>query len=105
MSDAASELGRNHPSRQVDATARRTHPPSRTIAAGSAADRLGPARRREVPRGRYTLIISFGDPLMVDGERHLSFLAGLHDRPVFIAHAGARHGIEVRLGSVTAGAL
>ena len=64
-----------------------------------------PVRRREVPHGRYTLIISFGDPLMVDGERHTSFLAGLHDRPVFTGHAGAQHGIEIRLGPVAAGAL
>jgi AraC-like DNA-binding protein len=64
-----------------------------------------PVQRREVPHGRYTLIISFGDPLIVDGERHTSFLAGLHDRPVFTAHTGAQHGIEVRLRPASAGAL
>ncbi len=65
----------------------------------------GPVRRREVPHDGYTLILSFGDPLMIDGERYTSMVAGLHDRPVVTAHQGAQHGIEVRLPPATARAL
>ncbi len=64
-----------------------------------------PVRRREVPHPALTLIVSFGDPLLVDGARHTSFVAGLHDRPVLTAHDGPQHGIEVGLAPAVAGAL
>lgn len=64
-----------------------------------------PVCRREVPHPDYTLVLSFGDPLLVDAVRHTSFLAGLSDRATRTAHAGAQHGIELRLPPATAQAL
>lgn len=65
-----------------------------------------PLRRREVPSALVPLVISFGDPMRVSGPGDgssspgrgvTSFVAGLHDRPVVTEHAGAQHGVEVRL--------
>ncbi len=61
---------------------------------------LAPLRRREVPSGFVTLIISFGDPMRVTigpGQTVTSFVAGLHEQPAITEHAGRQQGIEVRL--------
>ena len=62
-------------------------------------DERSPAslRRREVPGGRVPLIIGFGPPLWVDGERHSSFVAGLHDRPSITEYRGESRGIQIDL--------
>ena len=69
----------------------------------------GPLRRREVPSPDVTLIISFGPAIGVSdpgatapSHRCGSFVAGLHDAPVFTEHAGHQHGIEVRLTPLAA---
>ena len=56
-----------------------------------------PVRRREVPSGDVTLIISLGPAIDVDGHRRTSFLASLHDSPALTAYHGDQHGIEVNL--------
>jgi hypothetical protein len=64
-----------------------------------------PLRRREVATADVTLIVSFGPTLDVldpvrperSAERQASFVAGLSDAPVFIEHAGIRHGVEINL--------
>ncbi|MGH9049148.1 MAG: helix-turn-helix domain-containing protein [Acidimicrobiia bacterium] len=64
-----------------------------------------PVRRREVPHGGVVLILSFGDSIDVTtangGEarpqRLRSFVAGLHDAPVFTQYEGCQHGVQVDL--------
>ena len=61
-----------------------------------------PFRRREVPTAGVTLIISFGQPLLVTapgGPSRVveSFVAGLWDRAVMTEHAGHQRGIQVDL--------
>jgi AraC-like DNA-binding protein len=72
-----------------------------------------PLRRREVPSGDVTLILSpdteltLPDPSAPDGPplRRVSFLAGLHDAGALVDHPGRQHGIEVRLTPLGAHAL
>jgi AraC-like DNA-binding protein len=72
-----------------------------------------PLRRREVPSGEATLIISFGpdiallSPVDPDGpaERRTSFVAGIDDAYAITEHAGEQHGIEVNLSPLGAGML
>lgn len=72
-----------------------------------------PLRRREVPSGDVTLIISFGpdiallSPTDPDGraERRTSFVAGIDDAYAVTEHAGEQHGIEVNLSPLGAGML
>jgi AraC-like DNA-binding protein len=51
--------------------------------------------RLEVPSGRCALILSFGDPIDVNGERRTSFVAGLHEHPAVTTFAGSQHGVQV----------
>jgi AraC-like DNA-binding protein len=43
------------------------------------------------------LIVSFGEPWRIDGERLTSFVAGLRDRQVTTRHEGRCHGIHVNV--------
>jgi AraC-like DNA-binding protein len=54
-----------------------------------------PMRRREGPRRYAVLIISFGEEWLINGERFMSFAAGLHDRQVTTEHDGRSFGIHV----------
>lgn len=80
---------------------------------GYREDTRLPLRRREVPSGVVTLIISFGEPLRLvampdrraGGATFTSFVAGLHTGPAITEHAGRQHGIEVRLAPLGAHAL
>jgi AraC-like DNA-binding protein len=61
-----------------------------------------PLRRREVPSGDVTLIISLGPAIEVfdaarRGGRYTSFVTGIWDGPAVTEHAGFQHGIEVNL--------
>jgi AraC-like DNA-binding protein len=65
-------------------------------------ERGAPLRRREVPHGGVTLILSFGDSIRIASaerrpERLTSFAAGLHDGPVLTEHDGRQEGVEVLL--------
>ena len=80
---------------------------------GYREDTRLPLRRREVPSGVVTLIISFGEPLRLvamhdrraSGATFTSFVAGLHTGPAITEHDGRQHGIEVRLTPLGAHAL
>lgn len=54
-------------------------------------------RRREVPSGDVTMILSLGPAIDVDGRPRTSFLASLHEAPALTAYRGPQHGIEVNL--------
>jgi hypothetical protein len=56
-----------------------------------------PLRRREAATGTVTVILSFGPRILVDGESHGSFVAGLSDVPATTEHDGVQHGIELNL--------
>ena len=56
-----------------------------------------PVRRREVPSGDVTMILSLGPAIDVDGQPRTSFLASLHEAPALTTYRGPQHGIEVNL--------
>jgi AraC-like DNA-binding protein len=63
-----------------------------------------PFRRRELPSGQTTLIISLGPSLTVGGpgasggeQRVTSFVTGLSTGPAITEFSGTQHGIEVNL--------
>jgi AraC-like DNA-binding protein len=86
-------------------------PPHRALAAhvggytGYVEEGRSAVRRREVPNGRVTLILSLGDELDllpivgVDRpvERLTSFVAGISDVHAVTEHAGRQRGIQVDL--------
>jgi AraC-like DNA-binding protein len=68
-----------------------------------------PFRRRELPSGEVTLILSLGPELVVggpgaggSGQRVTSFLAGLSTGPAITEFSGVQHGIEVNLTPLAA---
>jgi len=63
-----------------------------------------PLCRREVPSADVTLILSPDSELRVP-ERHVSFVAALHDSHALVEHPGRQHGIEVKLTPLGAHAL
>jgi AraC-like DNA-binding protein len=63
-----------------------------------------PLCRREVPSGHVTLILSPDSELRLP-ERHVSFVAGLHDSYSLVEHPGRQRGVEVRLTPLGAHAL
>lgn len=60
-----------------------------------------PLRRRQVPTGTCTLILSLGPPLRLFGPAGpsvpASFLAGMHDAAVITEFTGGQHGVQVDL--------
>jgi AraC-like DNA-binding protein len=68
-----------------------------------------PLRRREVPSPDVTLILSPWSHLWMpragDSERHVSFVAALHDRYALVEHDGSQEGVQVRLTPLGAHAL
>lgn len=80
------------------------HPALRGIVLGYGGYReqsARPVRRRQVPTGSYTLILSFGPPLRLHGPAGpsipASFLAGMHDAAVVTEFVGVQHGLQVDL--------
>jgi AraC-like DNA-binding protein len=63
-----------------------------------------PLCRREVPSGDVTLILSPDSELRVP-DRHVSFVAALHDSCALVEHPGRQHGVEVALTPLGAHAL
>ena len=72
---------------------------------GFAERTAGPLRRREAAYPAVPVILSFGtdwwlfDPDRPDatGQRHRSFVAGLHDRPAIVEHRGEAHCMQLDL--------
>jgi AraC-like DNA-binding protein len=56
-----------------------------------------PLRRREGPGRDVVLILSFDEEWRIDGERLVSFAAGLYQRQVTTEHAGRSFGMHVNL--------
>lgn len=56
-----------------------------------------PIRRREGPGTDVVVVVSFGEPWLVDAARHTSFVGGLHTRQVTTEHAGRAYGMQINL--------
>jgi AraC-like DNA-binding protein len=57
----------------------------------------GTVRRHEGPGADVVIVISFGHEWRIDGERHTSFVGGLHDRQVVTEHDGRSYGMQVNV--------
>jgi AraC-like DNA-binding protein len=64
-----------------------------------------PVRQREGPGTDVVVILTFEEHWLIDGERHTSFVAGLHDRQVTTEHPGRSLGMQVNLDPLPARAL
>lgn len=64
---------------------------------GYAEHTRAPLRRLEAATMTIPMILSLGPSMLVAGERHRSFVAGLDDRPTLTEHGGEQLGIEVNL--------
>ncbi len=88
-----------------EVTTRPTAPALRGIAGAPRGYReraAGPVDRREVPHPGVVLVVNLGDPLVVDGAAHGSFVAGLAGGPTRTEHRGVQEGIELRLSPLGA---
>jgi AraC-like DNA-binding protein len=61
-----------------------------------------PLRRSEPASATVTVILSFGPRILVDGESHGSFVAGLSEGPATTEHDGVQDGIQVDLTPLAA---
>ena len=64
---------------------------------GYAERTHAPLARLEAATARIAVILSLGPPILVGGERHTSFVAGLDPAPTVTRHAGEQLGIQVDL--------
>ena len=64
-----------------------------------------PVRQREGPGTDVVVILTFEEHWLIDGARHTSFVAGLHDRQVTTEHPGRSLGLQVNLDPLAARAL
>jgi AraC-like DNA-binding protein len=62
-------------------------------------------RRREVPTGGMSLVLSFGPTMRVDDETLSSFFIGMWDRPAVTEHDGIADGVQIDLSVEAAYAL
>jgi AraC-like DNA-binding protein len=61
-----------------------------------------PVRQREGPGADVVVILTFEEHWLIDGERHTSFLGGLHERQVTTEHPGRSLGMQVDLDPLAA---
>ena len=64
-----------------------------------------PVRQREGPGVDVVVILTFEEHWLIDGERHTSFVGGLHERQVTTEHPGRSLGMQVNLDPLGARAL
>ncbi len=64
-----------------------------------------PVRQREGPGVDVVVILTFEEHWLIDGERHTSFVGGLHERQVTTEHPGRSLGMQVNLDPLAARAL
>jgi AraC-like DNA-binding protein len=64
-----------------------------------------PVCQREGPGAEIVVVLTFEQHWLVDGERRVSFVAGLHDRQVTTEHTGRSLGMQVNLDPLAARAL
>jgi AraC-like DNA-binding protein len=62
-------------------------------------------RRREVPTGGMSLVLSFGPTMRVDDGTFSSFFIGMWDRPAVTEHDGVADGVQIDLSLEAAYAL
>jgi AraC-like DNA-binding protein len=62
-------------------------------------------RRREVPTGGVSLVLSFGPTMRVNGSTFSSFLIGMWDQPAVTEHDGVADGVQIDLTAEAAYAL
>jgi len=61
-----------------------------------------PVRLREGPGTDVVVILTFEEHWLIDGERHTSFVGGLHDQQVTTEHPGRSLGMQVSLDPLAA---
>jgi AraC-like DNA-binding protein len=61
-----------------------------------------PIRRREGPGTDVVVVLAFEEEWTVDGERHQSFVGGLHDRQVSTENQGRADGMQINLAPTAA---
>ncbi len=64
-----------------------------------------PVRQREGPGADVVVILTFEEHWLIDGDRHTSFVGGLHERQVTTEHPGRSLGMQVNLDPLAARAL
>lgn len=64
-----------------------------------------PVRQREGPGADIVVILTFEAHWSIDGDRHTSFVAGLHEQQVTTEHPGRSLGMQVNLDPLAARAL
>ena len=72
---------------------------------GFEVETAEPVRQREGPGTDVVVILTFEEHWLIDGARHTSFVAGLHDRQVTTEHPGRSLGMQVNLDPLAARAL
>jgi AraC-like DNA-binding protein len=101
------ELTRHETETSAWEVARRTPSPSLAPFLGRSLEGWAQTRgkagqMREVPFPGVPLILNLGPEWIVDGERHDSFLAGLHDRATIVGGSPLYSCIELRLSPLRA---
>ena len=61
-----------------------------------------PVRRREGPGAEIVVVLAFTDDWTIDGNRHTSFVGGLHERQVSTENAGSADGMQINLAPTSA---
>ena len=64
-----------------------------------------PVRLREGPGADVVVILTFEEHWLIDGQRHTSFVAGLHEQQVTTEHPGRSLGMQANLDPLAARAL
>jgi AraC-like DNA-binding protein len=64
---------------------------------GFREETSAPVSRLEGPGRHVVVIVSFAEEWSIDGDRLVSFAAGLRDRQVATRHEGRSHGIQIDL--------
>ena len=64
-----------------------------------------PVRQREGPGADIVVILTFEENWLIDGERHISFVGGLHEQQVTTEHPGRSLGMQFNLDPLAARAL
>jgi AraC-like DNA-binding protein len=72
---------------------------------GFELDTPRPVRQREGPGTDVVVILTFEEHWLIDGERHTSFIGGLHERQVTTEHPGRSLGMQINLDPLAARAL
>lgn len=72
---------------------------------GFELDTPEPVRQREGPGTDVVVILTFEEHWLIDGERHTSFIGGLHERQVTTEHPGRSLGMQINLDPLAARAL